>query len=421
MMITYQYRIKPNSEQIAIMDNWLELLRRHWNYALGQRLDWLHGTRCRIDRCSIISEPIGKIPETVNYYTQQSALKETKKIFHEYKDIYSEVQQINIQRLEKAWWRWLTPDKTLKRAGRPSFKKKGKLRSFCFSRVNHPKAACFLTGTTLRIPRIGEIPVIVHRPILNGFTLKTATIVKKADGWYVCLSIEDGSVPTLMPIDTIKTAVGIDVGLEKFLATSDGKIVPIQQTRRKAQNHLGRQQRKLANQQKGSANYQKQANKVAKIHQRIQRQRKDFHYKTAHFLVRQYDLIAVEDLNIKGLARTHWGKSILDAAWGSFMTILEAVAVIRGVRVVKVNPNNTSQDCSGCGVKVKKDLSIRWHSCPHCHTELDRDINAAINILHRAIEDFKAVGLIVSACGGLEITQPLKQEAKEMLAGFQLE
>ncbi|MCC3590864.1 RNA-guided endonuclease InsQ/TnpB family protein [Microcoleus sp. PH2017_28_MFU_U_A] len=421
MMITYQYRIKPNSEQIAIMDNWLELLRRHWNYALGQRLDWLHRTRCRIDRCSIISEPIGKIPETANYYTQQSALKETKKIFPEYKDIYSEVQQINIQRLEKAWWRWLTPDKTLKRAGRPRFKKKGELRSFCFSIVNHPKAACFLTGTTLRIPRIGEIPVIVHRPILNGFTLKTATIVKKADGWYVCLSIEDGSVPTLMPIDTIKTAVGIDVGLEKFLATSDGKIVRIQQTRRKAQNHLGRQQRKLANQQKGSANYQKQANKVAKIHQRIQRQRKDFHYKTAHFLVRQYDLIAVEDLNIKGLARTHWGKSILDAAWGSFMTILEAVAVIRGVRVVKVNPNNTSQDCSGCGVKVKKDLSIRWHSCPHCHTELDRDINAAINILHRAIEDFKAVGLIVSACGGLEITQPLKQEAKEMLAGFQLE
>ncbi|MCC3420081.1 MAG: transposase [Microcoleus sp. PH2017_01_SCD_O_A] len=421
MMITYQYRIKPNSEQIAIMDNWLELLRRHWNYALGQRLDWLHRTRCRIDRCSIISEPIGKIPETANYYTQQSALKETKKIFPEYKDIYSEVQQINIQRLEKAWWRWLTPDKTLKRAGRPRFKKKGELRSFCFSRVNHPKAACFLTGTTLRIPRIGEIPVIVHRPILNGFTLKTATIVKKADGWYVCLSIEDGSVPTLMPIDTIKTAVGIDVGLEKFLATSDGKIVRIQQTRRKAQNHLGRQQRKLANQQKGSANYQKQANKVAKIHQRIQRQRKDFHYKTAHFLVRQYDLIAVEDLNIKGLARTHWGKSILDAAWGSFMTILEAVAVIRGVRVVKVNPNNTSQDCSGCGVKVKKDLSIRWHSCSHCHTELDRDINAAINILHRAIEDFKAVGLIVSACGGLEITQPLKQEAKEMLAGFQLE
>jgi len=420
MIITYQYRIKPNSDQIATIDNWLELLRRHWNYALGQRLDWLHRTRCQIDRCSIISEPVGELPALVNYFSQQSALKETKKLFPDYKDIYSEVQQINLQRLDKSWWRWLTPDKTGKRAGRPRFKKKGELRSFCFSRVNHPKAACFLEGTILRIPRIGEIPVIVHRPIPDGFTLKRSTIVKKADGFYVFLSMEDTSVPKLMPIDTIKAAVGIDVGLEKFLATSDGEIVPIQQTYRKAQNHLGRQQRKLARKQKGSANYKKQANKIAKIHQRIQRQRKDFHYKTAHFLVRKYDLIAVEDLNIKGLARTHWGKSILDAAWGSFITILKAVAVIRGVHVFKVNPNNTSQDCSGCGVKVSKNLSIRWHSCPYCPTELDRDINAAINILKRAIEDLKAVGLIVSACGGLEITQPLKQEAKEMLTGFQL-
>jgi putative transposase len=109
-----------------------------------------------------------------------------------------------------------------------------------------------------------------------------------------------------------------------------------------------RQPRKLAHPQKGSANYKKQANRVARIHQRIQRQRKGFHYKTAHKLVRQYDLIAVEDLNIKGLARTYWGKSILDAAWGSFIMVLSAVAVIRGVHVVKVNPNNTSKEC--CGV-----------------------------------------------------------------------
>jgi transposase, IS605 OrfB family, central region len=420
MIITHQYRIKPNSDQVAMMDNWLELLRRHWNYALGQRLDWLRRTRCQIDRCSMISEPIGEIPTLVSYLSQQAALKETKKLFPDYKDIYAEVQQINLQRLDQAWWRWLTLDKNGKRAGRPRFKKKGELRSFCFSRVNHPKAACFLSGSTIRIPRIGEIPGIVHRPIPNGFTLKTATLVKKADGWYICVSLSDASVPAPMPIDTIKTAVGIDVGLEKFLATSDGEIVPIQQTYRKSQNHLGRQQRKLAHQQKGSANYKKQANRVARIHQRIQRKRKDFHYKTAHQLVRQYDLIAVEDLKIKGLARTHWGKSILDAAWGSFITILEAVAVIRGVHVVKVNPNNTSQDCSGCGVKVKKDLSVRWHSCPHCHTELDRDINAAINILKRAIENFKTVGLIVSACGGLEVAQPLKQEAKKKLTGFQL-
>ncbi|PPT08257.1 Mobile element protein [Geitlerinema sp. FC II] len=90
----------------------LELLRRHWNYALGQRLDWLRRTRCRLDRCSLVSEPIGEIPERVNYYTQQSALKQTKQLFPDYKNIWAEAQQVNLQRLNKAWERWLVPDKT---------------------------------------------------------------------------------------------------------------------------------------------------------------------------------------------------------------------------------------------------------------------------------------------------------------------
>ena len=136
--------------------------------------------------------------------------------------------------------------------------------------------------------------------------------------------------------------------------------------------------------------------------------------------MRKYDLIAVEDLNIQGLARTHGGKSILDAAWGSFMTIVEPVAVKRGVHLVKVNPNNTSQDCSACGAKVRKYLSLRGHSCRNCYTELERDINAAINILKTVLADFKTVGLIVYACGGDSDSPLLKQEAKEVLTGVQL-
>ncbi|MFB2975661.1 helix-turn-helix domain-containing protein [Microseira sp. BLCC-F43] len=98
MLITYQFKIQPNAEQILQMENWLELLRRHYNYALGQRLDWLNRTRCQLDRCSIVSCPIGEIPDRVDYYSQQSALKETKVLFPDYKEIYSEVQQINLQR-----------------------------------------------------------------------------------------------------------------------------------------------------------------------------------------------------------------------------------------------------------------------------------------------------------------------------------
>ncbi|GGA52111.1 transposase [Okeania sp. KiyG1] len=149
-------------------------------------------------------------------------------------------------------------------------------------------------------------------------------------------------------------------------------------------------------------------NKIARLHQHIARQREDFHYKTAHKLVKEYELIAVEDLNIKGLAKnTKLSKSIYDVAWGNFIEKLNAVAVKRGVHVIKVNPHNTSQNCSNCGHKVPKTLSVRTHSCPRCKVVLDRDENAAINILNKALNE---VGIILSACGGLDIGQPVKQE-----------
>lgn len=389
------------------METWSELLRRHWNFALGQRLDWLSRTRCQVDRCSIVSEPIGGIPERVDYYSQQSALKETKKLFPDYANIYSEVQQMNLQRLDKAWKRWQVPDKTGKRGGRPKFKKRGDKPSFSFSRVNHPKAACFLEEDTLRIPKIGSIPVIIHRPIPEGFVLKTATICFKADGCYVSISAEDSTVPQGRPLDEVKSAVGIDLGLKEFLATSTGEFVPVPQIYRKAQKHLARQQRELARKKDGSKNRLKAKSRVAKIHQRIARQREMFHYQVAHWLCRNYGLIAVEDLNIRGLARTRLAKSIYDVSWGRFITILEAVVVKYGVHLVKVNPHNTSQNCSGCGTKVPKTLSVRLHECPKCSLQMDRDENAAINVLYKALS---AVGLTVPACGALDNSQAMKQE-----------
>ncbi len=396
------------------METWSELLRRHWNFAWSQRLDWLNRTRCQIDRCSIVSEPVGKIPERVDYYWQQSALKETKKLFPDYANIYSEVQQMNLQRLDKAWKRWLVPDKAGKRGGRPKFKKRGEKPSFSFSRVNHPKAACFLEGNILRIPKIGSIPAVVHRPIPEGFTLKTATICFKADGYYVSISAEDAAVPTPRPLDEVKSAVGIDLGLKEFLATSKGEFVPVPQIYRKAHRHLARQHRELAKKKDGSKNRAKAKTRVAKIHQRIARQREMFHYQVAHCLCLNYDLIAVEALNIKGLARTQLAKSIYDVSWGRFLTLLEAVVVKYGVHLVKVYPHNTSQNCSRCGTKVPKTLSVRLHQCHKCGLEMDRDENAAINILIKALN---AVGLTVSACGGLGNSQSVKQESSSARMG----
>lgn len=396
MKLTHIYRIKPSTEQVAIMDTWLEMLRRHFNYALGQRFDWLRRTRCQVDRCSLVSEPIGDISDKFpGYNFQAGELKTTKELFPAYKEIHAEVQQQNLKRLERAWDRWIKPDKSGKRAGRPRFKKKGEMRSFTFPRINCPKAGVNkIEPGILTLSKIGLMPVIMHRPFPDGFQLKTVTIVKKPDGWYVAVSLEDDSVPTPNPIDEIKSAVGIDLGLKSFLVTSSGESVDVQQHYRKTQKHLARQQKRLAKKQLGSVNALKQKEKISRIHQRIGRKREIFHYNVAHQFVKKYDLIVTEDLNIKGLAKTRLAKSIYDVAWGKFLTIMEAVALRSGVHFVKVRPHNTTVDCSSCGTKVPKTLSVRLHECPKCNLEMDRDENAAINILYKGLT---AVGLTVAA------------------------
>jgi putative transposase len=404
MLLTYQYRLQPTLEQVATLSHWGELLRRHWNYALGQRLDYLRRTRSLVDRCSLISEPIGDIPSKVDYYSQAADLKETKRLFHEYKQIYADCQQQNLMRLDKAWKRWLIPDKTGKRGGKPRFKKQVEICSFTFPRVNSPKAGAHLIGNSLKLSKIGEIPVILHRPIPNDFEIKQATIISKADGCYVSFSLEDSTVPSPLPVDEIKSVCGIDVGLEKFLTTSSSEAVAVPQFYRKSQVVLARQQRNLARREKGSKNSQKQTNKVARLHLQIARQRKEFHYLVAHWLCASYDLIGFEKLNIKGLARTRLAKSILDVAWGAFLNILQAVAVRRGKHTQEVDARGTSIECFNCGERVIKDLSVRVHNCPSCEVSIDRDLNASLVILKRT------VGQPFAACGGLVSRQPVKQE-----------
>jgi putative transposase len=359
MLLTYQFKLNPTPEQVVILETWGELLRRHWNYALGERLDWLRRTFVKIDRCSLVSEPIGDIPSKADYYTQASNLKRTKELFPDYKNIYADCQQQNLMRLDKAWQRWLIPDKKGKRGGKPRFKKRGDICSFTFPRVNSPKAGAHLVGNILKLSKIGEVEVILHRPIPDGFEIKQATILSKADGWYCSFSLEDKTVPNPLSVDKIKAATGIDVGLEKFLTTADGQSIKVPQYYRKSQTTLARQQRQLAHKVKGSKNYHSSANKVARLHLHVARQRKEFHYHVAHWLVNSYDLIVFENLNIKGLARTRLAKSILDVAWGAFLEIMQAVAVKRGKLTLGVDPRGTSIDCSSCGERVEKTLAVR--------------------------------------------------------------
>ncbi len=157
-------------------------------------------------------------------------------------------------RLDKAWKRWLIPDQNGKRGGKPRFKKRGDICSFTWTRVNCPKAGAHLTGTGLKLSLVGEVNLIMHRPIPDGLSFKQATIYRKADGWYVSFALEDETVPFSLPVDEIKSSCGIDVGLEKFLTTSDGQSLEIPQHYRKGQATLARAQRQLARKEKGSSN-----------------------------------------------------------------------------------------------------------------------------------------------------------------------
>jgi putative transposase len=176
----------------------------------------------------------------------------------------------------------------------------------------------------------------------------------------------------------------VDLGLESLATLANGTMIQNPRCYRKAQAYLRRCQRRVARRTKGSHRRRKAVALLAKAHQHIANQRRDFHHQEAHQLVRQYDTIYYEDLRVANMVRNHsLAKSISDAGWRAFLTILTCKAASAGKRVQAVNPAFTSQKCSGpaCGVIVAKGLSVRWHACPNCGTSLHRDHNAALNIL----------------------------------------
>lgn len=383
MRIAYQYKLKPNTKQKAIIDNWLELLRRQYNYRVAERLNWYEQNRCDINSCSLFVCHLPELKAQPDYYSQKRDLVKTKELFSEYKEIHAQVLQNCVERVKKAFDRFQKGDGKGKKSGKPRFKGVGRYRSFTYSQM---KQDC-ISNRLINLSKIGKVKLIQHRELPDGFTIKTATITKKADGYYVTLSLEDKSVP-FITIDTIPTeenTIGIDMGLKSFLVTSNGTEIEIQKHYRKAQKRLKVKQKKVSRKKKGSNNRKKAVVKLGKTHQKIANKRKDFHFKTANHLVKQADVIAYEKLNIKGLARTKLAKSILDAGWGQFLDILRFKAEKAGVLTVEINPNGTSQYCSNCGHKVPKELKDRIHSCDNCGIVLCRDVNAAINIKQLAV------------------------------------
>ena len=357
-MKTYKYRLYPTKLQAIKLAETLEYCRVLYNCALEQRK-----TAYRQFRISI------------NYNSQSSELKDIKQAFPEYKQVHAQVLQDVLIRLNNAFKKFFARLRKGEKPGYPRFKGRGWYDSFTY-----PQSGFSLTDNKkgyqrVKLSKIGSIKVKLHRCIKG--TIKTCLVKREVDKWYVCFSCE--VEPNILP-KTHKT-VGIDVGLEKFAALSDGNIIENPRCLRKSEAKLKYEQRKLSRKKKGSNSRKKQRIIVAKIHRKIKNQRNDFLQKLSTMLIQRYDAIILEDLKIKNIVKNHHlAKSISDASWSKFMKYLSYKAESAGRKVILVNPRNTSQICSGCGVIVKKSLATRTHKCS-CGLVLDRDINAAINIL----------------------------------------
>jgi len=405
MRIAHQYKLLPTTEQKAIMDKWLSMLRAQYNWLLADRFDWWERNRCDANSCPLICH-LPELRDNPDFYGQKRSLVPLKINRPWYKTIHSQVLQDCVTRVKLAFDRFIKGDCNGKRSGRPRFKGKNRYHSFTYPQLGNEE----LQGNRINFSKIGLVKLILHRPIPDGFNIKTAQVIKKADEWYVSLSLEDSSVPELVTnvVPTDENSIALDLGLEKFLADSNGDFREIPQFFRKLEAKLARLQQKASAAKKGSRAKKLLYRKVAKLHQKIARQRRQFQFETAGRILRKADVIFVEDLSLNNMNRRckpkqdetgpflpngqakkgGLNKSIADAGWGKYVEILTVKAERAGQKVIKVNPRGTSQHCSNCLNKVSKTLSDRWHSCNACGLEMDRDTNSAILI--------KKVGLGVS-------------------------
>lgn len=384
MLRTFKYRLWANRNQERELGIMLETHRRLYNACLEQRK-----TAYETEKRSI-------------RYTEQSSWFKSERTVNEY---YARLNfssaQATMRRLDKAFQAFFRRVRAGDAPGYPRFKGKDRFESIEFP--SHGDGIRFL-GPKLRIQHVGMVRVKQHRPIPENAEIRTVTVTREADTWFVevcCLLPESIVAKSILP------AIGLDVGIEHFLTTSDGVHVPNPGYLKKELPALRRAQRSLSRKAKGGSNRKKARKKVNRLHVRVKNKRSDHRHKLCLWLVQRYGLIAVESLNIRGMVRNQQlSRAISDVAWGGFVTTPKHKAESAGAEVLEVNPAGTSQLCSDCGKPVPKELSVRRHDCPHCGVSLHRDVNAARNILERAFAAPGAGAWVLT--GSLE---PVTQEA----------
>jgi putative transposase len=358
---TFQYRLYPTKQQQRLFEQQLEECRWLYNHLLAERRDAWEQRQ-----------------ESLRYYDQATSLPSLKAERLTLACVHSQVLQNVAVRIDLAFKAFFRRVRAGEKPGYPRFRGYGRYGSITFPQV---PVGCRLDAEEkrLRVASVGLVMVMLHRP-LEG-TPKTATISRSSTGkWYVCFSCE---CPEPSPLPEMGQLVGVDVGLKTFATLSDGQEIANPRFFRQEEQALAKAQRRLSKEEKGTPARARRRKVVARVHERTRWRRGDFTHQHSRHIVNHFDVIAVEDLSVNRMVHNHClAKSIHDAAWSQFASLLAYKAAWAGRKFVAVNPAYTSQDCSQCGHR-KTDLTLadRIYACSCCGVVLDRDLNASKNIL----------------------------------------
>jgi putative transposase len=375
----YKFRLYPTKKQIGMLEWTLRRCKELYNAALQERKE-------AYQMCGV----------SVFYCGQAAQLPQIKQLREEYQQIHSQVQQDVLRRLDKAFEAFFRRVENGETPGYPRFKSGDRYHSFTY-----PQGGYEIIGNRLHLSKVGHLKIKLHREIKGQ--IKTCTIKREGDQWYAIFATEYEFDPSIT-FHPSEEAVGIDLGVKSFAVLSNGEEISNPRFSRQAEAQIQAGHQKIHRRRGGSRRRERAKKELSRVYRKVRNRRRDFLHKKSRELVKKSGTLVFEDLLIKNMtkrpnaiqdeetgqylangaaAKGGLNKSILDAGWGEFVTLCSYKAEEAGGQVVRVPPKDTSQACSGCGRIVAKELWERWHSCPDCGTDLDRDHNAAINILHR--------------------------------------
>lgn len=410
MFLTLKYKLKPSSAQYARLDELLRDQRRLYNAALQER-----------------QEAWKKSGVSISKLDQNKSLTQIRQFDPTYADVPVALSRWTITRVDDAMKGFFSRVKRGQKAGFPRFRSASRWSTIGFVEWSGVR----LMADRLRFGGLtGDLRLHMHRPIPEGAAIKCATLTRQGRFWFVCLVVD-------VPVTSVHdgSAIGLDVGIEHLVTTSDGVHIPNIRPRRSREQALRRAQRALARCKRGSRRRRQVREKLARLQAAIARQRSTYLHQVSSRLARAHALIAVEDLKLRNMTRSARGsvdepgrnvsakaglnRALLDAAPGRLIDLLIYKAERAGGRVVHVDPRHTSQDCSACGDRVPKALSVRQHICA-CGADLHRDHNAAINILARAQHGERVIPLgdakpeVALVCPKMAVAGPVPRSRKAM-------